>query len=71
MFHAMGKGHQIEGAHMQMCVQIWPGLASWFGLETGLPRQLPLRDFFPAQEALWKQTQKKYSLKDTELEKVG
>ncbi len=56
---------------MQVYVQIWPGLAKWFGLETGLPRQLPLRDFFPAQEALWKQTQEKHSLKDTKLEKVG
>ena len=55
---------------MQLCVQIWPGLAKWFGLETGLPRQLPLRDFFPAQEALWKKTQEKFSLKDTKLEKV-
>ncbi|CAL5225443.1 g8261 [Coccomyxa viridis] len=67
---AQDNAYNISNGDVFRFSQIWPGLAQWFGLKTGMPRQLPLRDFFPAQEALWKQTQKKHSLKDTKLEKL-
>jgi hypothetical protein len=51
-------------------MQLWPKLATWFGLEVGPPLKIPLSKFMPNHKDKWAEIVRKYRLKDIPFEKV-
>ena len=58
----------------QLCshvgMQLWPKLASWFGLEVGPPLRVPMATYMPFHKGAWEAIVKKHGLKDIPYERV-
>ena len=54
----------------RIAAQLWPKLASWFGLEVGPPLPVPLATYMPFHKGTWENIVKKHGLKQTPYERV-